>query len=107
MWLGHPVQHRVVPDAGEVIDIQLLERVECPAAQKARVHPDQHADAGKCFEERVRRLQREIMGLLHTILPGLAKPRSENVAALTAYRHHRVIALMTDIGVVATPGWSP
>ncbi len=102
--LGHPVQHRVVPDAGEVIDIQLLKRVECPAARKARVHPDQHADAGKCFEESVRRLQREIMGLLRTILPGLAKPRSENVAALTANRHHRVIALMTDISVVATAG---
>ncbi len=33
-----------------------------------------------------------------------AKPRSENVTALTAYRHHGVIALMTDIGVAATAG---
>ena len=94
----------VVPYAGEAIDLQLLERVECPAAWKVRVHPDQHADAGKCFEASVRRLQREVTSLLRTVLPGFAKPRSENVAALTAYRRHSVIARMTDIRVVATAG---
>ena len=78
MRLGHPVQHRVIPDAAEVINLQLVERVECSAARKDRVHPDQNADSGKCFEESARRLQREVMDLLRTVLPGLAKPRSRN-----------------------------
>ena len=104
MRLRHPVQHRVVADPGKKVDAQFLEGVERLAARKACVHPHQHAAAGKRFEQGVRSLQRENMGLLRAVLGRIAQARSQDVPALAAYRHHRMVALVSDIAVVAAAG---
>ena len=87
MRFRHPVQYRIVPDTGQILDIQGIKLIQRPPIGKARIHAYQHRAFVPLFERARHNRQHKVEGLSGLVLPRPARaPRMSPLSPDTATR---------------------
>ena len=97
----------IVPDTGQILDIQGIKLIQRPPVGKARFHANQYRAFVSLFERDRNNRQYEVDGLSGLVLPRPAQPRAKNVPAFAGYRNQSSVAAMSDIAAVLAAGLVP